>query len=220
MIRLILSCLLIIFCSQLKAQLNIKVGYTLSFNQAKQNDLLVKAFNENNADILESGIGDLNSMHGITVGTKYRIGRQSIELSWDHLSRQRLGVGETSDMTLFQQELFYSFNQLLLSVESSFGQFGIGSGIGFNKVKIKDRIGNSEVKKTLVSEYQTVARFHLAVNFVGQKTVSFAIKPFIQIPLDKINLAPLAQELEVNPELVDEESFPYFGISFIFYNGK
>ena len=219
--RLILSLLLLLFLQYTSVgQFNIKVGYSLAFCSAEENNKILQAFNEEYKDILEAKLSNLNSLHGIIVGARYKFGINQVELSWEHLSRKKQGVGEFSDMSLFQQDLYYSFSQLLFNYETSFGMIGIGTGVGFNNVKIKDRISSSEVKKTLISGYQGIARITLSINFPGENLVRVSLKPFIQFPLGDLNLQSLADELGVSNVEHQNESFPLIGIGFIFYNGR
>ena len=219
--RLILSIFFFFtLASSAVGQLNIKVGFGLAYTSADQNNLILNAFNEANAGMLEKNLTDLGTLQGLVVGAQYKMGRNAIELSWEHLSTKREGVGETMLMTLFQQELFYSFNQILFNFERSFGMFGLGGGLGFNKVTVRDKISTSEVKKTIVSDRQAVARFSLSFNFSEAQRVSFAVKPYIQIPLSDIDLSNLATELEVDQTVYEPESFPMIGVALIFYNGR
>jgi len=113
---------------------------------------------------------------------------------------------------------------LMLSYESNFGLLGMGTTIGKNFVKISQIVPGTSNKLNLLENSTTntnqlFARFNLSFNFSGNNTVAFAIKPFVQVPLQNIDLSAMADILEVeNPE--STESFPMWGVTFTFYNGR
>lgn len=215
----LISSFIILSMSYGFGQVNIKIGYNLGILNPQINNQILADFDDLNNDLLEIPLGDLHVMHGIGFGFRYKIDSYALELSWDNYSQSKNGIGETSNGGFFQQELFYSMNQFSFGFENYFGVFGLGSAVVWNKVKIKDRIANSDSKKTLVSENQLNLKINASYNFRNKRMVGLSLKPFVQIPLSNISLDNLADELNVNaPD--QEESFLIWGISFIFYNGK
>lgn len=206
---------------QINAQLNISIGYGIGFLNANVNNDILDAFNSRKGQEidLDNPFGHLKSMSGISIGGRYKLGTNAFGFVWDNMSKSRRAFGETTQMTLFDQELFYSFNMVSFNYESNFGRIGIGSSVGKNFLKIKDEIPNSPEKNTLVKESQYFARINLSFNFSGGGTVAFALKPYIQFPLSELDISGLATELDVAIDKQDE-SFPFIGLSFVFYNGR
>ncbi|NNL93123.1 MAG: hypothetical protein HKO66_12865 [Saprospiraceae bacterium] len=207
------------------SQINVKIGYGLGILNVGDNNDILAEFNEIKSaelsDSLSIPFKGLKSIHGIDVGLRLKFSENSaIELSWANLAKSTKAIGEINETDLFRQELFYSFNQYYISYQSLFDRYGLGVGIGTNKVKIKDRIGGSEFKETVVSQHQLFTRINLSIYFQSKKTVSFAIQPFIQIPLSDINLSSLRNELKLPADSNASDSFKMIGISFIFYNGR
>ncbi len=204
----------------LTGQANIKIGYNLGFMSPTVNNSLLQDFNSINSTILELPIDNVGGMQGIALGLRYKLGASALEMTWDNYTTNKEAVGETIDGSLFLEELFYSMNQLSLGFENYIGIVGIGSAIGVNKVKIKDRIASSDFKKTIISDNQFTLRLNLSFNFQSDNSVGFSIKPYVQIPLSDIELAPLADQLGVSSSDPKNESFLIWGISLNFYNGR
>lgn len=208
----------------LYSQLNIKVGYGLAFFDPAGNDAILTAFNDLKAQEfnrrLEKEFGGLNGMHGINVGLRYSLGgSHAFEAGWENLTNSKEALGENSAMGLFRQELFYSANQYHLSYQFRSGLYGFGLGLGSSRIKIKDNIGTSDVRKNIISENQAILRFNLALHFEGNQNVSFSIQPFWHYALDRVGLDDLRSELGLSPDPDSGDSFSRIGINFIFYNG-
>lgn len=212
------------------AQFNVRIGYSLGFvspdnlnqigslNQAKR-ALLFDEFEPSK---------DLNLMYGISLGVRYKFGIGALELNWESLDRNLSSTGFLTpepplDKSSSTEELQYSLNMLMVTYETNFGRLGVGSSIGKNFVSVKEVLANKDKLPLLRSAngntIQYFARFHLSFNFFGNNTVAFAIKPFIQIGFTDVDLQPLADNFSVT-STENKESFPLFGLSFAFYNGR
>lgn len=207
------------------SQFNIKVGYSFNYVKAGNNDKVLEAYNKMNSDSLdldlEIPMGALKSMHGINLGARYLLSNSNaFELTWENKSRKREAVGEFPDGSLFQTELFYSFNQYMFGYQSILGSLGIGSAIGYNIISIKDKIGNSDFKNTILKEGQWIARVNLSYNFGSKSNVSLSLQPYVQFPIQSISLKSLADDLEVPQVSNTSDSFFNYGLSLIFYNGR
>jgi len=211
-------------------QLNLKVGYTLGFYSPEVSNGILEEF-----DNLSSLSFDqynpsrpINLTFGINLGLRYKFSSSSVELHWESLARSTSSVGisrpNPASLSAVSMEFNYRFNMLMLSYESNFGIFGVGSTIGYNIVSIEQTVQNSQVDSNLLfnapnGRDQYFIRFNIALNFTGNANVSFAIKPYIHIPLSDIDLLSKAQILGVQSDET-RESFPAWGLSFSFYNGR
>lgn len=219
--------ILLIFLSiqSVNSQINVKIGYTTAFVNAEVNNSILSDFNNVKRNELSDSLSipfkGLKFMHGLELGLRFRVSESSaFELSWQNLSRSREAVGEINDVSLFKKELFYSFNQLYVAYQSDFNGYGMGVGLGYNKVKTKDRIAGSDFKETVINESQLFAKINLSLYFKSSTFVSFSIQPYYQFSLADINLNPLRTELGLSESSNADESFNMFGISFVFYNGR
>lgn len=211
------------------SQFNVKIGYSLGFVSPEVNNQILAKYNEQRATFFDElePMEDVKFLYGIALGARYKFGIGALELNWESMSRTRTSIGKTLPpepeiSTSNSKEYKYSLNMLMLTYESSFGILGVGSSIGNNLVAVKEKIQTSNESSQILQEdnrSQLFARFHLSFNFTGNGTVSFAIKPFYQLPLTTINLQPMAERFDVQNDTYDE-GFPMFGISFTFYNGR
>jgi len=232
-LRLSLILMLMVTCQlSMLAQFNVRIGYSLGFvNPNVTNDLMAMHQTNNESFFDEYLAADrLRMMYGITLGTRYKFGRGSLELSWQNLSRERKSVGfqrpdPPLQPTSISEEFKYGMSMFMLTYENTFGRIGLGTSVGRNFVTVNQTTTNGQDSvPLLISAEQPrpshyVGRIHLAYNFFGNNTVSFAIKPYVQFGLTDLDISPLSSNLGI--ELEDtQESFPLIGISFAFYNGK
>ena len=148
--RLVIWSFFLIIClsaNVLYAQFNFKVGYGLAYTPAKQNNDIIAAFNLENAFRLENEMADLHVLHGIVLGVRYQLNNVGLELSWEGRSNNLRGIGEDTDGSLYQKELFYSLSNLSLGLETYFGNKGLGLALGRRNTNIKADIANSDFKK-------------------------------------------------------------------------
>ncbi len=229
-LRMALIVTLVAVASTAFGQFNLKVGYSLGFMSPDVNNSLLQSFNDNlSVNPKYDGFlpaADLKFLYGVSLGVRYKFGIGSLELNWENLGRTISSTGFISPTPpqpeISETEEFrYSLNMLMLTYETSYKSIGVGSSIGRNSVSIKRGTGNSRSSlfNPTDDRSQYFARFHLAFNFYGSSTVAFAIKPFIQVPLSDINLQPFATKVGATNDRFDE-SFPMFGLSFAFYNGR
>jgi len=221
-------CLSFVFAASLSfGQFNVKIGYGLGFAQASVNNSLIQASNAQLTGIdgdvnFEEPLPELNSMYGIVLGFRIKVSdTNAFEFSWENLSRERssFGVIRDSDI-LFEQELTYAFNQFSLGYQSQFGNLGLGTALGYNRVKIKRAISSSDKKITIVPDSQYFVKFNLSYTIESNRSVALSIQPYYQFPLSNVNLDGLADFLDLPGASDTSESFPMFGVSFIFYNGR
>jgi len=223
-------CFIGIAASEGLAQFNVKIGYSLARVSPEVSNQILAVFNEQQELFFDDYVpmADLKWVNGVGLGARYRVGGSSLELSWENLSRDRelQGINQTdvnSRPVSLTREFQYSFNMFMLTFETKYDMFGIGSAIGRNFVSLSEETTNGTGKSRIISRNadaaQTFARFHLSFNFSGSGTVAFAIKPYIQIPLSKVDISSMASYLDVS-QAQSDESYPMFGLSFNFYNGR
>lgn len=225
-------CFLVLFgfSQNLEAQLNVKVGYGMSYTPAKVNDAIVSQFNVQNASRLENNMNEIHILHGLELGMRYQFDEVGVEFGWSSHASNSSASGEDVDGSLFQKELFYNFNALKLSIETYFGNKGIGFSMGRRTTVIKADIGASNIKKTLAKDHQFFLEAYWMINVKGGDFIGLSFKPFIQYPLDKFNFRSDEENPIVEYELHDfleidaptqniSDRFPTIGLSLIFYNG-
>lgn len=218
--RQLLFLSLLLICTKMSSQVQVKIGYNMGFISSDVYDQMVQEFNLSNFEQIDIPLAELKFMHGIELGARYQLNGNAIEFSWNNLKEDGAAVGETASGGLFEEEFFYSMNQFALAFENFFGPVSIGTGIGYNKISFRERIAGSEHKRNLISDSQWTAKISIAYNFISSRSVSFAIKPYVQVPLTKINLADMAEGMNIPPRPNTSEGFLHWGLSFVFYNGN
>lgn len=229
--KIVMACVLIGMLSfnTLSAQFNVKIGYAMARVSPEINNQILTKFNDQQAAGFDqyTPLPLLKYVNGVNLGLRYKVGGSSLEINWENLSRARSSVGITRPElpalpVSFRQEFEYSFNMFLLTFESQYESFGIGTSLGKNFVAMTQKTTGGDKFSFFNNEVdanQLFARFHLSLTFKGRGTVAFALKPYVQIPLGNINLTPIAEKLDVtNTDY--QESYSMFGLSFNFYNGR
>lgn len=216
--------------TSVQAQFNVKVGYSLGLASPDINNDILESFNSAqrvNYDEFNE-MPPLRVVHGVNLGLRQGFSFGALTIDWENLSRSITSVGITrlplpAPPTSETVELTYTFNMLMVGIETRYGRLGLGSALGRNFVAVTRETVQGEDFSLLTfaqgSTNQNFARFHLSLNFSGSPTVAFSIRPFIQIPLSKVDLSSFASELGVSVAETDE-SFPLIGLSFSFYNGR
>lgn len=221
LIRTLSLILLIFFVSELSGQFNVQIGYGLAYSPATEVNGLVTAFNEfhTNEGRLTEAMPDLHFLNGIMIGARWQYEFMGIEVLWENLGRRREAIGEEPGTgALFTQEYIYSLNNYSAGIESYFGVFGLGASFGMRQANVKRPIAASDFKKEIVKDRQYFTKAYLIVNLGGSPYVRLAVKPYISIPLNSLDISPLASEMNLT-ETPGKENFWLYGVSFVFYNG-
>ena len=75
----------------------------------------------------------------------------------------------------------------------------MGGSIDLNKTDIRTRKTGREDRFSVVSEWSTGSTFFLSYN-VKSTQLQISIRPYVQVYWTDVDLAPLAEELEVTPQ--------------------
>lgn len=221
--RISLIILLLGLSHSLSAQFNISVGYTIGYTPAQEINELVFEFNETFRDGTYFGMEmpDLNYLHGLQAGLRWKYDRFSFELNWENLNRTREALGETEADQLFQKTIFYNINNYAAGLESNFGNFGAGIFLGLRNFKIKEEIAVTGKRRSFLEDNQYFVKPVISINLIGGDKVGLSIKPYLQIPLSSIPLNNLSKEFfgqDIGTDRTDRLLMG--GVSFIFYNGS
>ncbi|MBT8229018.1 MAG: hypothetical protein KJO50_02075, partial [Bacteroidia bacterium] len=144
-------------CTNMSSQVQIKIGYNLGFMSPGVYDQMVSEFNISNFEIIDIPLDELDFMQGVELGARYQLAENAVEFSWSNLKQDGAAVGETESGALFEEEFFYSMNQFTLSFENFFGPLSIGTGIGYNRIRFRERIAGSDHKRDLINDSQWTA---------------------------------------------------------------
>ncbi|MEM1318679.1 MAG: hypothetical protein AAGG75_00415 [Bacteroidota bacterium] len=209
-----------LFCLDLSAQANIRIGYTYSYFDLAESNAILDRFEEER-DWLDNRFGNIRGFHGISFGLRYKMGTTAAELGYYNrfTRRQAEGINPTSSTDFFRQ--LNTANQgFSLGVEQFIGPFSIGGTIDRNFWTMRLKESSSGDRQTVVDERYWSSQFFVAFNSERTEGISISIRPYVQVPWTSFGLQPLEEALESNPVNDPEEKLLNFGIQFIFYNGN
>lgn len=200
------------------AQIHFKVGYTPSYFEPEVNNNLLQAFNDRNP-WLDDKFGDLNWSHGLDVGLRYRIGFVGIEASWraSFANVNAEGRLPTTNAS-FQKKFLYRYNTYSLGLENYIGRFGLGASVGYNRLSMRERTADDRLD--VLKTEQWIGTLFAGIYTEHNGSISFGLRPFVQLPLSRFDLTKLASNLgEPSAGDVMEKEYLVFGISLIIFNG-
>lgn len=219
-----ISLLLLFFCLSAKAQLNLKIGYSLGLsNPAKTNEIL-KQFNADNP-WLDNKFKDLNLMSGIMIGFRNKWDFAALELSWtSKFNRERAEGDDPMTGDGFTRTFFYRLNTISAGLEFYLtDNFSIGGSVDATDLNYKvEGTGFPDTEK-VVDQFNMGSHFFLSYEVNAGDYMSVAFRPYIQMPWETFNITGFERANYPDstvPESEFEESLMNFGIMFIFYNGQ
>ena len=202
---------------QILGQVNIKIGYNVSFPDLSVTESILSQYQPDNFEVVEP-FGSLGFMHGIQLGIRYKWSNVAAEVGWENLSRERTALAYQSSSDSFSDRTYnFSLNGFSAGLDNYFGNFGIGSTLLNQRLNIDRSIGNNDLN--LVKERAWNLRLHFIVQIQQSSLVSLMIKPYYQFALGDYNMQALADDVGSNISN-NAETPNIFGISLVFYNGK
>ncbi|MFT4667670.1 MAG: hypothetical protein ACI8YQ_003983 [Polaribacter sp.] len=200
------------------AQMHFKVGYTPAYLEPEENNKLLQSYNERNPWLRET-FDDLNWIHGLDVGLRYRIGFVALEASWRASFANKNAEGRLpTTNAAFQKKLIYRFNTYTFGLENYIGPVGLGVSLGYNRMTMKERTTDDRID--ILKTDQWIGTIYLGLYTNHDGTISFALRPFVQIPIDQFDISKLADNLgEPDSGELLEKNYMTFGLSLVIFNG-
>lgn len=219
--RLLISCLFVLLVCSAYGQFNFKVGYTGNYVKLDKVDDMFERYSALFDD--ENKVLKPATFHnGLELGVRYVFGDHiGIDVG---LSSSR-GSNDVNDVTIGASESFNtkwksSINNLYIGLDNYFGWFGYGASIGYQQLKFKNKIDESDYVEIL-KQNALNSRFYIIIESVSDQT-SFSLRPFISVNWEPYNLHDVELDLfpdsSASPSSFDEDMM-VFGISLILYNG-
>lgn len=215
--------LIMIFIAQASfsfAQLNVKVGYGFAYTPASSNSALIGDFNSLNDYRLDRNMEELHYVSGIEIGLNYRYQGLGFELSYDNLSSSKDALGEEPmSGDVFRERLYWGLSGYSLGVENVWGNYGYGVALSRRNHKVSESIANTSEKRSIVEQAVFSTKLHLVFEVGSNESISFQLRPFVNIPWEGLDLSAVRDNLELASSNDSIEKFVTYGISFTFYNG-
>lgn len=202
------------------AQLNFGVGYSLGYLHPSEDRTITKTYN-NDRPWLDDGLEPINVIQGFNLNLRYRFDFVAFEIGWRNKFRNKNANGTNpADNSSFSRELSYKYLSYYLGIENFISDFSYGASIEVENLGIRTEVSGLDGTLDLINEYGFGTNLFVAYNLDAGNSLTFSIRPYVHIPLQTYNIAPLAAEL--NGDTVSElsENYLNFGIMLVFYNGK
>ena len=204
-----------------EAQFNIKVGYSIAYTEGKGINAIIDRYNDENP-WLEQKFKNYHYLNGLEIGVRYKWHNLGIDLSLNTLSKKSEGLGTNQNTgVFFSDEWNLSLSEYSIGLENYIGGIGIGAALGSRNCKISTNIASSGRDKNVYIDSEYSTKFYLVLSLPSNST-AVAVKPYIQFPIKKFNVASMENEIfKDNPRdssLFDED-FVFYGISLLLYNG-
>lgn len=212
----VLTLMLALPVSTLWSQSNILAGYKLAYLQTDELTRLVDEYNMN-TDVVEP-LGQLEVLHGITFGYRYRYGAAALEVSWSNVGASQRAEGFDVDGSPFAKRIGWSITQYDANLQFKTGILNFGAGAGYRRVKSDTDIDGLDATLNLDNSTEWVGNAHLGVE-VQSERVGFALLPYVTYPLEPVSIDQLAQDLVPGGATGRMEDFLTFGLRVVIYNG-
>ncbi len=210
-------CFSIFSTSVLLSQINLKIGYNPAIGSFGGINEVLSSFNPNGMSV-EKAFGDLRFVHGIQLGVRYKISKSALELSWENISRDRTALIYSSSSDSFSERKYnFGISSWALSFDNYFKPIGFGTSITSTQLKITRDIGNNSL--VIDNDRNWGVRVHLNWTIQESELVSLVIKPYYQFYLNQYSINVLPTDLNNSPNS-QLEGLNFFGVSFVFYNGR
>lgn len=224
-IRIVKLFLLIFMFNNLaNAQFNTEIGYTAAYLKASEVNSIFRIYNNNQNSMIDT-MKNMNFINGFNAGIIYRAGIMRFAASWESLTATRHSVEGSiiGQDPVSEKKLYFYFNTISGSLSLIKDHIGIGSGIDYNFFRLKTTKSGISSKVDLIKpekEFLSSKTF-LIFNFKVNSKLAIELKPYIRIPLKKIDLEPLEDYLNTEKnENFRYANFIQYGLSFNILNGK
>lgn len=222
--RFAFVCGMIVFSLSAKAQLNLKIGYSIGlFDPGITNDIL-RQYNLEN-QWLENDFKDLNLMSGIVIGFRNSWDFVGLDLSWTSKFNREFGEGpDPSTGNSFSRTYYYRLNTFSAGLEFyPTSNFGFGGSIDATDLNYKvDGTGYSDTEK-IVDGFSMGSHFFLSYEISTSDFLSVSFRPYIQLPWESFNIQGFEQANfpdSTDPASEFEENLFNFGLMIVFFNGN
>ncbi len=221
--------LLVLFLFQfafysIKAQLNLKVGYSLAYANPTIHNRIIDKFNLDRP-WLESPMKETKLLNGFIFGARYKMDRIGVELTWENQFDRFVGSGpEPTSMREFTQSIYFRQAFYSFALESFFSEeFSIKASLDYNQVRYRSEKTGVNGRFVLMKDNGFGSTFSLGYNLIGSGVMHVSLRPFFHISWTGFDLEELNRDLETNqatdPNLDYKEDFVSYGLKIIFYNG-
>ena len=209
----------------LRAQINLKVGYTASiFDWDASNDLLER-FSEARP-YLDDTWDPIRFLNGVDVGITYQTEVFGLEAGYEFKFGQRdargIPPGATAD---FRERLFYNVQGYYLGAKAGYDFLFAGVNVVQNRLRMSFENDDLDDRLTLLRDNFQTLQCYLSLEPNRRAPFRIALRPYVEIPLRNNDLRAAAEFLEPDfaagqPDDFYEERWVQYGLRIVFFNGR
>ena len=203
-----------------QSQFNISTGYSISYLNPTKLNSIVSDFNDGK-EWLTKDFKPLHLFHGMHFGVRYKHDIIGLELNWTSKFNKSLAEGiDPLTENDFYKKLRYRNHSISFAIENIIQSWAYGASIDMNWFVIKSQNASNGTKDRIVFDNNWGSQFFLTYHTNRTRGVALAIRPYVQILWNDIEISGLQKELIGDNQAEVLEKYLSFGISFIFYNGN
>jgi hypothetical protein len=206
-----------------QAQINIIVGYDLSFKKPQEVNAAITRYN--NENVLSKKMPQVVNMNGLDLGLSYRL--DFLILEGHYITRfKTVGSQQTTATETLKNYVKLNDQSFSFGAMAGLGKLGVGAawehhGFRFSKKFSGDKRFVEAFDPTL--KYSTLNLF-FDFHYKMNPQLGFHARPYYQFSLggDDVSQNALDKNLLLNPQAATESNtnWGYFGIKLLFSNGK
>lgn len=199
------------------AQFNLKTGYNISYVSMPGLDEVVSSFNA--SQTYTKSFHQLNWMHGLEAGLRYKFGAGAFEATYQGSFQQLRAEGDIAGTKdIYTDRIKFGIHSAAIGYQISGPVIGFGTDLQYQWYRVKVIYGLTEDTHKDVQNILAL-KIYLMATLTGNKGVDIAIQPYWLMPFDEYDLAPLNHFLgqEGDP---GTEKWARFGLTILFYNGE
>ncbi len=206
------------FC---QAQFNIGVAYSLGYSNPEIDRSIIQDFNSSKP-WLENKIEPIRFMQGMHLSLRYRWNFVALDFTWRNRFRAKRAEGiDPSTSASFTRRYNHRFNSYSVGLETFIGGFSYGGSIDIDNFAIRTEVTGIDGRYDITNQWGLGSHFFIGYNLDAGPNLTFAIRPYIQMPWVTYDLSGVAEDLNGDVSQRNwEENYLNFGLMFVFYNGE
>jgi len=207
-----------LFSASLIAQINIQVGYGLSFMDLAENTQILQKYNASNA-WLNTGFGAVKVLNGLQIGLRYsgRMGSCGFNWTYGQANTKAEGINP-SDNLEYNRRVYYKLESYNFLLETGGQWIQFGTSINLNSLSIKDKFSPNTNKTQITRQTSWGSQFHITIGLSNGSVCRIALQPYYFLPWERFDLTPFEHALKVSIS-IQFSNFKHFGIRLLLLNG-
>ena len=173
----------------------------------------------NGSQTYSKSFKQLNWMHGIEAGLRYKFGAGAFEVTYQGAFQQMRAEDDIpGTKEVYSDRIKFGIHSAALGYQVSGQVFGFGTDLQYQWYRTKVIHGLTEDSQREIQNMFAL-KVYLMATLKGNKGVDIAIQPYWVSPFDEYSLEPLNNFLgqEGDP---GSEKWTRFGLTILFYNGE